>query len=131
MQAYRATVYEVALPDQLISLFIDRFNQSLYKFYQSAKIDQMAIITAYNPRSEICLDSINQKNQKNLNQTLRSKNYSFFNGKNIDPSHQWIDEPSFCVVNISNIAAQQLARQYHQNAIVFIKSDAIPRIICC
>lgn len=131
IEAYKNTYYKVKLPDGELSLYIDQRSTKLLDFLSLNNISQAAIITAYNPQSLLTDNAINQHQQAKLYNELVLGNYMIFNGVNSDPHTVWQDESSFLVCHIDLQAAQKIAKAYQQNALVFIKKEAIPRLIFC
>lgn len=48
---------------------------------------------------------------------------------NVDPSGKWPPEKSFFVPGLDLNTARSIGQQFNQNAIVWIDSEAIPRLI--
>lgn len=131
ISGYRGTDYriDVDTDSDSISLRIDQYSESLAKLLIASKHPCAAIISAYNPCSQL------QSNEKNLAAHESLKNYlgrhSYFRieGLNTDPTDRWPTEKSFFVPGLDLDIAKSLGQQFNQNAIVWIDSDAIPRLI--
>ena len=55
--------------------------------------------------------------------------YPVIESLNLDPADSWPAEKSFFVPGLDLNTSQSLGQQFDQNAIVWIDSDAIPRLI--
>lgn len=80
-----------------------------------------AIITAYNPKSQITDESQNRDLNNALESELSQVRYEPIIGASPDLTHQ---EPSF-IVQLSKPAAIGLARKYNQNAIFWVERDEL------
>jgi hypothetical protein len=53
----------------------------------------------------------------------------FIEGEGVDPNGEWPGETSVLVLDIDRASAERLGSRYDQNAIVWIDTDAIPRLL--
>ena len=125
---YRNTIYRINTAPESIDLRIDAFSEPLAALLRATNPRSSAIISAYNPFSRKLSGAQNLQAHELLRLLLRSRAYFIVEGQNIDLSGQWPDEKSFFVCGIDLNAAQSIARQFNQNAIVWIDTDAIPRL---
>lgn len=88
-----------------------------------------AYITAFNPRGEPLNESVNLDRHDSLVQYLKDEGLIFLEGEGIDVTGDWKGEPSVLILGIKREDAIQLGRECDQNAIVWIDSDAIPRLL--
>ena len=52
-----------------------------------------------------------------------------YRGESIDPAGEWPAEASFLVLGIDSATAGIIGRKFNQNAIVYVGTDAIPRLV--
>jgi hypothetical protein len=88
-----------------------------------------AFITACNPRSERLDDAVNRERQAALAAQLATQGLVIIAGIGQHPANDWPGEPSYLVPGLTRTAAQQLGRQFEQNAIIWADADAIPELI--
>lgn len=127
--SYLSANYQIGAGPDSISLKIDQFSDALAKFLNSSGHSCAAIISAYNPHS---LQLSNEKNltaHELLRNFLEHHAYPIIESLNLDPADNWPTEKSFFVPRMDLNTAQTLGQQFDQNAIVWINSDAIPRLI--
>ena len=127
--SYVNTIYRIDTAPQPICLSIDQFSQPLALLLQETNQQDSAIISAYNPFSRQIFDAQNLQAHEQLRLFLCNHAYSFIEGRNIDPTKQWPTEKSFFVPGIDLNTAQALGHQFRQNAIIWIDSGAIPRLM--
>ena len=128
IESYLATEYQIdSIPK--IALHINEHSESLARLFSVSQLACAAIISAYNPFSQL------QSNDKNLiSHELLRKHLSGYSCKtiescNIDPIHSWPLEKSFFVLGLDLNTVRTLGQQFNQNAIVWIGADAIPQLI--
>ncbi len=74
-------------------------------------------------------DIVNEARQQALHAELTQRALSVIPGVGQHPSGAWTGEPSFLVLGVSRAAAQELGRQFQQNAIIWAGSTAMPELI--
>lgn len=129
VDSYVNTIYRIDTTPKPICLSINEFSQPLALLLQKTNRQGSAIISAYNPLSRQLFDAQNLQAHEQLRLYLHNHAYSYTEGRNIDPTGQWPTEKSFFVSGIDLNTAQALGHQFKQNAIVWIDSDAIPRLM--
>ncbi len=112
-----------------ILLQIDQYSEALAKFLIASKQPCAAIISAYNPCSQLQNDEQNSAAHESLKHCLNRHSYPMIESLNIDPTNIWPTEKSFFVPGLDVDTAKSLGQQFNQNAMVWIGSDAIPRLI--
>ncbi len=129
--SYLCANYQIgAGPDSdSISLRIDQYSEALAKFLISSEQSCAAIISAYNPYSLRLSNEENLAAHESLRDFLDRHSYPIIESLNLDLANSWPAEKSFFVSGLDLNNAQTLGQQYDQNAIVWINSDAIPRLI--
>ncbi|HCH03208.1 MAG TPA: DUF3293 domain-containing protein [Vibrio sp.] len=126
VEAYQQTCYRVEIDRQAFKLFIGQPNIQFSAYCQQNKIQQWAIITAYNPYSNPTAEPLNQQANIALSNELQALGYEFYRGDGMPDSSDWSIEKGFWIANIELITAKNLAIKYQQNAFVFGDSNGIP-----
>lgn len=126
---YLGTHYQIGHGPDSISLRINQYSEPLVKFLIASKQPCAAIISAYNPFSQLISNEKNLASHELLSNFLKNHSYSMIESLNTDPSEIWPAEKSFFVLSLDLNASKSLGRQFNQNAIVWISNDAIPRLI--
>lgn len=93
------------------------------------RLGSAAFITAVNPRSERLSEGENRHLSAALRQALESAGRSYLPGEGRDPKGQWPSEPSFLVLGIDRLQANQLARRFAQNAFVWCEAGKAPELV--
>jgi hypothetical protein len=88
-----------------------------------------AFITASNPNSKPCDDSVNEQRQASLRRELIERNLVFIEGEGKHPSSGWPGEASFLVFGIDLEMARGICRQLQQDAFVWAGFDWVPQLI--
>ena len=60
---------------------------------------------------------------------LTEQGYECIEGEGVDPNGEWPGEISVLVLDIDRASAECLGSRYDQNAVVWIDTDAIPRLL--
>jgi hypothetical protein len=126
--AYRATTYQVFLPGAACELRIDQPCNALLRWLKDEEVDQFAVITAFNPASELLEPAENLERQSRLEVELLEGGYEPFAGENVPDDPAAPREESCFIADIPLVDALALAAQYGQNAIVHGGADGIPRL---
>ena len=126
---YAKTIYRIDTVPEPIYLRIDTFSAPLALLLQDADSHHAAIVSAYNPFSRPLSIKENLTAHRSLRHCLQHQGYAVVEGSNIDPCAQWPAEKSFFVSGIDPDTAQSIGRQFSQNAIVWIGTDAVPRLL--
>lgn len=128
VQVYQETQYCVEAPTPFV-MQVGVVCEPLCKLLHKMKADCATFITAFNPYSEEVAESINTERQMLLANELKKRSLVFMEGTGKHPSGDWAPEPSFFVVGLSLEAAKNLAKEYQQNAIVWVDSDGVPQLV--
>ena len=126
---YRATDYQIGTGSDSILLRIDQYSAPLAKLLIASEQPCAAIISAYNPYSQLVSDEENLSAHEALRNYLHNHSYAMIESLNSDPTHLWPAEKSLFVPGLDLNTAKLLGQQFNQNAVVWIKNDAIPRLI--
>ena len=121
--AYRAANYAVFGPDgREFVLRIATVSRELVRHMLAAGNSSAAYLTAFNPYSEPRARDENLASQMELEEELSSLNLMMLRGEGRDASGEWPPEPSVLALGISCHDADRLARQFQQNAYVWVAS---------
>lgn len=126
---YTHAHYRIGATAESITLRIDQYSALLAQLLAASHQSCAAIISAYNPYSELLSDKENLAAHEALGNFLTHHAYPVIESLNIDPAGVWPAEKSFFIPGIDINAAKSLGQQFHQNAIAWIDCDAIPRLI--
>lgn len=133
--AYRAAEYQVTVgagfDSGAIILRIDEYSEPLSRLFTVSGDRCAAFITACNPFSMLQSHEENLAVCAHLRDGLErlTQTGRIFEGESHDPSGAWPVEKSFLVLGLDLETSQALGREFGQNAIVWIDSDAIPRLV--
>jgi hypothetical protein len=122
VRAYREAIYIVNEGDDAIALKVGEVSHALAALMRMHKVQTAAIITAYNPFSEIQPSAENEQQQKALVAALKLKSIACFDAIGSDPEGKWEPEPSTLALGISLVDAERLADQFGQNAFIWINT---------
>jgi hypothetical protein len=119
--AYRATNYVVFAPSAIeFVLRIATVSKELAQRMHVAGVSTAAYLTAFNPFSESRSPGENAAAQASLKRELSSRGLVMLDGEGRDAAGQWPAEPSVLALGISRHDADRLARQFGQNAYVWV-----------
>lgn len=126
---YLSTHYQIGNNSDSISLQINQYSESLARLLVTSKQSCASIISAYNPLSQLQSNEKNLTSHALLQKFLSDRSYTMIESFNIDPAKLWPTEKSFFVLGLDLNTSKSLGRQFNQNAIVWIGSNAIPQLI--
>jgi hypothetical protein len=137
-QAYEQAIYEVFSGRETIQLQIGKCCPSLdfliiqivqgdypkgvtsgFALHSSKNCHSWAIITAYNPYSQISAKLENQLRHHKLMEHLLKSKLFWLEALGRDQLGIWTPEPSFWIFGIERVEAIAIGRQFEQNAIVY------------
>ena len=122
VRAYREAIYIVSGVEDAISLKVGSVNHELASLMSSHGVSTAAILTAYNPYSEILSVEKNEEAQSLLREKLSSRSKTCINAMGTDAKGEWEPEPSILSLGISLQNAEILADEYGQNAFIWINN---------
>lgn len=96
---------------------------------QRERCQGAALITAYNPYSRRQSLWRNRRAQQRLIAELDRRGLQHLPAINSDPRRRWPDEKSRLVLGIRQRDAIDLAREFRQNALLWIEADQVVRLI--
>jgi hypothetical protein len=128
LAAYRQTEYRVfgAIP---AVLRVGARCPELVLLHAAYNTRCSAFLTACNPLGAIVAEAVNRQRQEALAAQLSQLKLPSLEGVGLHPTSGWPGEPSYLVPGLSRAAAQQLGRQFEQNAIIWAGAAAIPELI--
>lgn len=120
------------LPDNLLRAFaaadyrvsIDRHEYAIRIGREHPQLDRAlgrrpwGILTACNPGGRLADDEDNRQQQKALERAVEEAGWRHWPGRNLDPHHQWPQEPSLLIADVDADALARLASRFGQAAIV-------------
>jgi hypothetical protein len=122
VRAYREAIYIVNEGDDAIALKVGEVSPALAARMHVHKATTAAIITAYNPYSEIQPSAENERRQAALVAVLKATAVVCFDAIGSDPNGDWEPEASTLALGISLVEAERLADQFGQNAFIWINT---------
>lgn len=125
LQAYLETGYIVS-DDPPLLLTIGEPSDDARILLASFGVQTAAFITAWNPGSQLLSEEENEERQLRLLDEIEKRrlNYLLGSGERAD----W-REYSYFVLGIAHEDADQLARQFQQNAYVWLDEKGIPELV--
>jgi len=122
VRAYREAIYTVNEGVDAIALKVGEVSPALAKLMHIHKATTAAIITAYNPFSEIQPSAENERMQAALVAELKATAALCFDAIGSDPEGEWEPEASTLALGITLVEAERLADQFGQNAFIWINT---------
>jgi hypothetical protein len=122
VRAYREAIYSVHEGNDAISLKVGEVSHALAALMHIHKAQTAAILTAYNPYSEIQSSAENERMQAALVAELKASAIVCLDAIGSDPEGEWEPEASTLALGISLVDAERLADQFGQNALIWINT---------
>nr|WP_243748855.1 DUF3293 domain-containing protein [Pseudomaricurvus alcaniphilus] len=129
LSAYLATEYRVLGNEEPFVLRIGEQSPDLLALFEQQPVKSACFLTACNSYSETVSAQQNSERQSQLQAELEELGPLLYLGEGADPNGKWPAEPSFLVVGIKCHQAMVLAVRFEQTAIVWMESDAVPRLL--
>lgn len=127
--AYRATHFFVCTAGEAFTLMIDVPSIRLQELYLATNTTTALFITAFNPFGQVQNEDANIAAHIALGEQLRALSKHVFGGNGGDPGGAWPKEESYLVLGIKYESAVMLGEMFHQDAVVWAGSDAIPGLV--
>lgn len=128
MQAYIATDYQVyPTSDKTLHIRINQINSELNQYLEEHQ--PWAYITAWNPQSKPLSATENTQRNQALEKELQAKGLTYYTGKGVPDTGDWVPEESFLILGLSKKEAIKMGQVYEQKAIVWGKRAAIAELI--
>ena len=129
--AYRATHFVVEDPRWSGEILVGELTLELDDFLRDQGFSDWAYITAYNPRSELLSDDVNQARHNDLIQMLDVDEIPWLSGVGRNPDGSWPADPSVLVWGIDRATAVKIGRTFGQNAIVCGTLGGQAELVAC
>lgn len=131
-EIYQKAHYSVLLPSPLgrdieLGFRINEPNQKIEELLASHKRSTACFITASNPNGQRIDEKENQARMMELETLIQEKQLPYYFGQGEDPKGTWV-EKSLLVVGIELDEADELARHFEQNAIVWLQRGLAPAL---
>lgn len=126
-QAYRETDYVVDDEPPLV-LKIGERNDGVRVLLASFNVESAAFLTAWNPNSEQLPLEENYDRQAELLEEIEKKRLNYFVGRGEHPGGDWVED-SYLVLGVTGQQANALARQFDQNAFLYISMSGVPELV--
>lgn len=122
VRAYREAIYIVNQDEHAISLKVGEISAELASLMNSKGVATAAVLTAYNPYSEVKSSDENKQSQLSMLDKLTVKSKNCIDAMGTDAKGEWDPEPSILALGISLQDAELLADEYGQNAFIWINN---------
>ena len=129
IENYRCAIYQIGTGPDTITLPIDQYSESLSPQLAASDPSCALFITAFNPFSQRKNYQENLACNTKLYIELNQHAHLIMGGISSDPLGRWPAEEGFLAFGINLKAAEALGKRFGQNAIVWIDTDAMPRLI--
>lgn len=126
--AYLATEYQIWSKRPFV-LRIGQQSDELAALYQEYAVSTAAVLTAWNPRSELRPNAENEIAQAELISEIDRLALRQWSGHGADPTGEWPPEQSSLVLGLDLGTAQLLAYRFGQNGIVWAGEDTVPTLV--
>lgn len=126
---YIAADYQINVESNIINFHINRYSEPLSQLLTVSDYSHAIFITAFNPRSHKLSITENLARNVQLRLKLNHTCPKVIAGRSADSSGVWPVEDSFLALGLDVETGKILAREFGQNAIIWIKKDAIPRLV--
>ncbi len=128
-EAYLQTDYIISDESVNLTLRVNEKNSELDSLLTMYQTNSAAFLTAYNPYSKPLSQVENEKRQETLVSILKEKGYILFKGFGQGRTGNWQPEPSVMIMGINFQTALEFARQFEQNAFIFLEKSKSPKLI--
>lgn len=113
----------------MLVLRIGVFEPRLAQLFLARGVRSGAFVTACNPGSRLTSAADNRARRLALEDLLRAQGWPFLAGEGVHPAGGWPAEASCFILGVPCDLAQDLARRFGQNAIVWCGPDAVPQLL--
>lgn len=121
LRQYKNTDYWFVANDRKITLSVGSTNSDFNSLCHDVNCKTGAFITAFNPHSHLLSINENRRRNRLLEADLQKlMNVEYFYGAGEDRDNQWPAEESFIIFGVQQQTVIDLARQYQQNAFLWI-----------
>ncbi|SEK67017.1 DUF3293 domain-containing protein [Nitrosovibrio tenuis] len=130
--AYRSARYQAGSGPDAMILRVDQYSEPLSQLFATSGHRCAAFITACNPFGVRQSPEANRAACVRLRKRLAQyvpQLARIIEGVGLDSAGDWPGEESFLILGLDLETSRALGRDFHQNAIVWVDKDAIPRLI--
>jgi hypothetical protein len=119
-KAYQQAIYEVYSGQVTIQIKIGEACPTLDSLIaESDRFPSWALITAFNPYSQLLSELENQQRHHQLIEHLKQLQLPWLEAVGKDPQGIWTPEPSLLILGIERFEAIAIGQRFEQNAIVY------------
>lgn len=129
IKSYLETDYLILPIDLVVN--IGKENKRLSYEMSNSNWENFAIVTAWNPFSDILLHEENLIRNLKLLKELIEADYFIYPAMGKSKDNCWKPEESWCIFNITKEDAIAFGKKYDQNAIVYGKIYSEPSLVYC
>lgn len=129
VRAYLATDYRLGHTDQDIILSVGKHSVRVAELFVASGVDCGAFLTAYNPRGARKADHENDLAHSQLAAKLADLSLQTIEGSGSEEGTDWPSERSYFALGLALEDARTLGLHFDQDAIVWVGSDAVPKLI--
>ena len=129
VRAYLATDYRLGHAAQDIVLTIGQRSERLAALFAAKGVNCGAFLTAYNPRSTIQPDEVNDRAHVQLAAKLQELRVHAIEGSGSEEGTEWPAEKSYFALGLALEPAKAIGTHFDQDAIVWVGPDAVPQLI--
>jgi len=129
LAAYRDAIYCIDHPTGTIVFHIDELNTELDDLLASHASNDAAWLTASNPGSEPLSAQENMQRQLAMLEIIAATDWIIYPGEGRDPNNDWPSEAGYLLIGCSRIFAEEVARRFGQNALVWLVQNSPPELV--
>lgn len=111
---YLEASYRIKLPQGWVEIIPEQADRTLQQWLENNRQTQAALITAYNPLSQLKSKTWNREQHQRLIEA--TQNWTVYPAESSDPTAQWPIEHGLWITGIEENKAAQLAQQFQQRA---------------
>ena len=130
-QSYAEAIYEVIREEGPLALRVGEDVDALLEVDELDAETPWAVITAYNPASQLRSPAENARAHTALADLLRQRGLTHLPTRARDPRGEWPDEAGFLIVRIDPEEARKIARRFTQNAILIGRGSGPVELLDC
>jgi hypothetical protein len=129
VKAFKATAYRLGHTRQDTVLYIEQRSERLTRLFADSGVNCGAFLTAYNPRSTIQPDEVNDRAHVQLAAKLEELGLQAIEGSGSEEGTEWPAERSYFALGLALEPAKAIGTHFDQDAIVWVGPDAVPQLI--
>ncbi|SAL13075.1 hypothetical protein AWB67_00219 [Caballeronia terrestris] len=128
LAAYMTTLYRIHT-QPAIDVCIGETNAAVAALLALHRVESAVFVTAFNPLSRRLSDEQNAARQHKLAEYLDGLKLATIEGAGIDPTGAWPAETSLLALGATSAKADDLMREFEQNAVVVIDRKGTVRLL--